>query len=232
MGEWVWDGGRPSVDLLNTIRDRTHGGRETLRTVADLTAWLAEAEVSETGMSQAGVSQAGVSEAGVSQAGVSHVGKSATGEPAAAVGEADLDAFRRLRTAIDVLAVPAAPSRMAEPDHDETGAERLSHRGRALDAVAIINAAAGAPVAPRLGLDDDGRPVAMRPERPASAALARIAMDAIDLLTGGELVRVCAADDCGIRFVDRSPARNRQWCSMRRCGNRTKARRHYARARG
>jgi predicted RNA-binding Zn ribbon-like protein len=64
------------------------------------------------------------------------------------------------------------------------------------------------------------------------AALGRIALDAIELLTGGELLRVCAAHDCGIRFVDHSPARNRQWCSMRRCGNRTKARRHYGRTRG
>jgi predicted RNA-binding Zn ribbon-like protein len=59
-----------------------------------------------------------------------------------------------------------------------------------------------------------------------------VALDAIDLLTGDESLRVCAAGDCGIRFADRSPARNRQWCSMRRCGNRTKARRHYARTAG
>jgi predicted RNA-binding Zn ribbon-like protein len=75
----------------------------------------------------------------------------------------------------------------------------------------------------------DGRLVAVPPEPSVAAAMGRIALDAIDLVTGKDLLRVCAADDCGIRFVDRSPARNRQWCSMRRCGNRTKARRHYAR---
>ncbi|MFH8834731.1 CGNR zinc finger domain-containing protein [Streptomyces lincolnensis] len=44
-------------------------------------------------------------------------------------------------------------------------------------------------------------------------------------------VRVCGADECALRFVDRSPARNRRWCSMSRCANRTKVRLHQARAR-
>jgi len=67
----------------------------------------------------------------------------------------------------------------------------------------------------------------------ASAALALIAQDAVDLLLSAEIrrVRVCGADDCALRFVDRSPARNRRWCSMSRCGNRTKVRLHQARAR-
>ncbi|MFF4055505.1 CGNR zinc finger domain-containing protein [Streptomyces sp. NPDC001668] len=67
----------------------------------------------------------------------------------------------------------------------------------------------------------------------ASAALALIALDAVDLLLSPEIrrVRVCGADHCALRFVDRSPARNRRWCSMSRCGNRTKVRLHQARAR-
>ncbi|NEB04182.1 hypothetical protein G3I78_34785 [Streptomyces sp. SID13726] len=67
----------------------------------------------------------------------------------------------------------------------------------------------------------------------ASAALALIAQDAVELLLSAEIrrVRVCGADHCALRFVDRSPARNRRWCSMSRCGNRTKARLHQARAR-
>ncbi|WP_258564638.1 CGNR zinc finger domain-containing protein [Streptomyces himalayensis] len=36
---------------------------------------------------------------------------------------------------------------------------------------------------------------------------------------------------CALRFLDRSPAHNRRWCSMSRCGNRTKVRLHQARAR-
>ncbi|WLW50419.1 CGNR zinc finger domain-containing protein [Streptomyces sp. YU58] len=66
-----------------------------------------------------------------------------------------------------------------------------------------------------------------------SAALALIAQDAVDLLLSAEIkrVRVCGADECALRFLDRSPARNRRWCSMSRCGNRTKVRLHQARAR-
>ncbi|WP_405864003.1 MULTISPECIES: CGNR zinc finger domain-containing protein [unclassified Streptomyces] len=66
-----------------------------------------------------------------------------------------------------------------------------------------------------------------------AAALALIAQDAVDLLLSAEIrrVRVCGADTCALRFLDRSPAHNRRWCSMTRCGNRTKVRLHQARAR-
>jgi predicted RNA-binding Zn ribbon-like protein len=122
------------------------------------------------------------------------------------VGEDALDAARRLRATIDALA-------FSSPSAGD---------------VAVVNAmAAETPRGHRLAVDG-GRVVAMPPERSVAGALGRVALDAIDLLTGDELLRVCAADDCGIRFADRSPAHNRQWCSMRRCGNRTKARRHYA----
>jgi predicted RNA-binding Zn ribbon-like protein len=42
------------------------------------------------------------------------------------------------------------------------------------------------------------------------------------------MIRECADDACGWLFLDRSPAARRRWCSMRDCGNRAKARRHYA----
>jgi predicted RNA-binding Zn ribbon-like protein len=177
MGDWVWDGGRPSVDLLNTVRDRVTGPRETLLSPADLAAWLSEAGLLDD----------------------------------ATVDEEALETARRLRTAIDTLAYGGPPS--GEP-------------------VAVINELASrAPGGPRLSLTRSGL-VAVPPPPSANGALARVALDAIDLLTGDESLRVCAAGDCGIRFTDRSPARNRQWCSMRRCGNRTKARRHYARTAG
>jgi len=44
-------------------------------------------------------------------------------------------------------------------------------------------------------------------------------------------LRICAADDCRWRFVDRSPAGRRRWCDMRTCGNRAKVARHRARRR-
>jgi predicted RNA-binding Zn ribbon-like protein len=53
---------------------------------------------------------------------------------------------------------------------------------------------------------------------------------AIDLLISKDVWRVgvCADDrGCGWLFYDTSRNRSRQWCSMRGCGNRAKARRHY-----
>lgn len=44
-------------------------------------------------------------------------------------------------------------------------------------------------------------------------------------------VRLCEAPDCEWLFYDASRNRSRRWCDMRQCGNRMKARRHYARGR-
>lgn len=44
-------------------------------------------------------------------------------------------------------------------------------------------------------------------------------------------VRLCEAPDCLWLFLDTSRNRSRRWCDMRQCGNRMKARRHYARGR-
>ncbi|MBM7503709.1 CGNR zinc finger domain-containing protein [Agromyces aurantiacus] len=45
----------------------------------------------------------------------------------------------------------------------------------------------------------------------------------------GSRIRPCAASDCQHFFIDTSRANTRQWHSMETCGNRAKARRHYAR---
>lgn len=42
-------------------------------------------------------------------------------------------------------------------------------------------------------------------------------------------VRPCADPNCQHFLIDRSPGNRRRWHSMESCGNRTKARRHYAR---
>lgn len=59
-----------------------------------------------------------------------------------------------------------------------------------------------------------------------------IARSAADLLTTPRLhqVRECDDEACGWLFVDTSKNHTRRWCSMSDCGNRAKARRHYARA--
>jgi predicted RNA-binding Zn ribbon-like protein len=57
-----------------------------------------------------------------------------------------------------------------------------------------------------------------------------IARSAADLLTSDDAgrLRECAGDGCSWLFLDRSRNGRRKWCSMSSCGNRAKARRHYA----
>jgi predicted RNA-binding Zn ribbon-like protein len=62
-------------------------------------------------------------------------------------------------------------------------------------------------------------------EQPVRAALALVAREAVDLLTGPEriFVRECAAAPaCSLLYLDRSRARRRRWCEMERCGSRAK----------
>lgn len=44
-------------------------------------------------------------------------------------------------------------------------------------------------------------------------------------------LRACANDECRLFLLDRSHANAARWCSMKSCGNRMKARRHYRRER-
>jgi predicted RNA-binding Zn ribbon-like protein len=58
-----------------------------------------------------------------------------------------------------------------------------------------------------------------------------VVLSAVDLLTSEDLVRLreCASGECSWLFLDRSRTGRRKWCDMKVCGNRNKARRHYAR---
>jgi predicted RNA-binding Zn ribbon-like protein len=60
-----------------------------------------------------------------------------------------------------------------------------------------------------------------------------IAYEAAELLASENLkyVRMCAAEDCGWLFLDKSKSHSRRWCDMKSCGNRDKARRFYERQR-
>jgi predicted RNA-binding Zn ribbon-like protein len=180
--DWIWHGGRPCLDLVNTLRERwSTTPRELLVTPADLAEWLHAAEL--------------------------------VGHPPAV--DSDLLAqARELREAVDHVL--------------------RNERPRAED-VALVDEWSRRAVPPpgRLRLDGAGR---LRADVPPAAdgaerALALVAADAVALVAAGALgqVRVCAHERCGLRFLDRSPTRNRQWCSMSRCGNRAKASRHHAR---
>lgn len=61
--------------------------------------------------------------------------------------------------------------------------------------------------------------------------LGPVARSTADLLTSDAVSRIreCAGDGCSWLFLDVSRNRSRKWCSMSSCGNRAKARRHYAR---
>jgi len=77
-------------------------------------------------------------------------------------------------------------------------------------------------------------------ERPGAldAVLWPVAASAAELLVSGDdlsRVRVCGLyedGECGWLFVDQTRSHTRRWCSMKDCGNRAKARRHYHRVRG
>jgi predicted RNA-binding Zn ribbon-like protein len=102
---------------------------------------------------------------------------------------------------------------------------------RVTDAIAAINSAIGH--LPHVVLALDGESLQKRvcdQGSPIQTALARIAIDGVELLTppGAEALRACHAPGCVLYFVKSHP--RRQWCSDA-CGNRVRAARHYQRTR-
>ncbi len=57
----------------------------------------------------------------------------------------------------------------------------------------------------------------------------RSAAELLVSMEGRPQVRQCAAPDCTLFFVDRSPSGQKKWCRMKPCGNRVKSLRHYRR---
>jgi predicted RNA-binding Zn ribbon-like protein len=64
------------------------------------------------------------------------------------------------------------------------------------------------------------------------ALLAPVLWSAADLLTYADnrRLRRCANEECLWLFMDHSKGGTRRWCDMNSCGNRAKAKRHYARS--
>ena len=118
----------------------------------------------------------------------------------------DMASIRRLRAAVTVIARSVAG-----------GSEAPS------DAIEVVNAAAARPsLVPRLTALGDSSLLAGS----ASEACSTLARDAIDLFSSPmrSRIRVCAADDCELLFVDASRPGRRRWCSMAWCGDRQKKR--------
>ena len=61
----------------------------------------------------------------------------------------------------------------------------------------------------------------------------RLAVEAVGLMIAipPSRVKECGDSACGWLFLDSSRRQNRRWCSAADCGNRDRARRHYARLR-
>ncbi|MBV9192937.1 MAG: ABATE domain-containing protein [Solirubrobacterales bacterium] len=128
-----------------------------------------------------------------------------------------LEAARGLREAIDSAVVAVTEGRPPP-------AEGLAVIDRWLPAALVPD---------RLTAEPDG-PAILAPGAPADAvrhALGVLAHDAAEMLgtEQRERVRICASETCSARFYDRSRAGRRRWCSMTKCGNAAKARRHRAR---
>jgi predicted RNA-binding Zn ribbon-like protein len=164
-------------------------------------------------------------------------------------GYRDLLVFARRVGAIDSDAERAlareASRRPAEADRIVAEARALRRAifalfypepDRAEAALAVVDAAvARARRHQHLVATADGYALALEPDDMAlDRPLWSIALSAAELLQSPSRARVHACDNtasCTWLFVDESKNRSRRWCSMRDCGNRVKAQRHYRKKR-
>jgi predicted RNA-binding Zn ribbon-like protein len=113
----------------------------------------------------------------------------------------------------------------------EDGEAAAGPAGAVAEAVDQVNAAAAALPRPCLTVRDGrlGRGTASAAS-PVTAGLARVAEQAIDLLSGPDAARLraCYAPGCVLYFIAAHP--RRAWCSVA-CGNRARAARHYEKVR-
>lgn len=98
-------------------------------------------------------------------------------------------------------------------------------------------------VAPASALNPELAGVRLRPEVAGSGPEWRLDVADEDRRLGGRALlawirvqerlpgrlRPCANEECRLFLLDRSRPNTARWCSMRTCGNRLKARRHYQR---
>jgi predicted RNA-binding Zn ribbon-like protein len=208
-------GGHVALDLVNTVSWRLDPAR-TVDRVPDFAALLAWCR------------RAGVVDAGAADA----IGRAAAGDPPAA--ERSARAARRLRERVyEVLAELAAGGASAgwsaaggEPPALAAGGEPLGAALRALRpalADAVRHAELTASVPTRWWID---------PATPADVPRV-LALATLELLgsAAARAVSRCEGAGCGWLFLDHSRNHSRRWCSAGDCGNRERARRHYARTR-
>lgn len=137
--------------------------------------------------------------------------------PAGPAADAAATEVRALREELHGLLQPALEGRPAEAPVAQAQA-LLDRFGRAL-------AVAG---------PEPGLPLRWSVEVRRAADLPHVlALSAVDLVRLPELdrLRLCRDGGCGWVFLDRTRNRSRLWCSSADCGNRHRARRHYAKVR-
>lgn len=105
----------------------------------------------------------------------------------------------------------------------QCGRRHLAGRAFRPQDVDVLNHLARGPLLP---VEMNAAGSLVLPVADVDQALAHIAREAIALFTGPlrAQVRECAAEDCGLLFVDTSRPGRRRWCSMARCGNIAKTR--------
>jgi predicted RNA-binding Zn ribbon-like protein len=166
-----------------------------------------------------------------------------TGRPCldfvATVGDRGHLAFDRWRTpqdlsrwCVDARLLSVAPAvdpqrlvaarALRESIYRTINALRAGGRPQHRDIEAMNGWAARPALAPQLG--ERGVQVRWIFDAPIEAVLSTIARDAIALVASQDLgrVRECASQSCSVLFLDASRPGKRRWCSMNRCGNRTK----------
>ena len=197
---WVLPDEPPPVRLMSTIWAGQDGRHDEFQTPADVDAWL-----DAVGLDRAGA-------------------RTTPGE---------LSQARALRDAVRRLAAQlTGDTRVAgEGGAEAAGRPAAGAPAAVAEAVDQVNATAAALPRPCLTLRDGefGRGTAGAAS-PVTAGLARVAEQAIDLLTGpgASRLRACYAPGCVLYFIAAHP--RREWCSVA-CGNRARAARHYQKIR-
>jgi predicted RNA-binding Zn ribbon-like protein len=142
------------------------------------------------------------------------------GVDAPEVTERDWVRTRELRDALRRLAA------LRTGDVRSAAASAITDPSAAVD---VVNELAKGLGAPQLALAGDVvRRATSSGGRSVDAALADVAVQAVELLTDNDAppLRACLAPGCVLYFVKHHP--RREWCSVA-CGNRARAARHYHR---
>ena len=156
------------------------------------------------------------------------------GEAAGLLASRDAAALRE-KAAAHPRSAAAALRRAAEVREAIFAIFSAIAAGREAPAEAVATLSASLPEAfgrPRIVRDGRSFKVHFQQDEDdlAGAVIPPVVRGALDLLTSEakDRVRECHSTTCAWLFLDRSKNGSRRWCDMKVCGNRAKARRHYA----